>query len=211
MTGVEIEGGFARVGDGEWLVGPRQPAVFSGAAVRKPRRGWRVPDRQRLSLVAVSGGAASCSSAAAPFVTFIPCAAPVNAVSSKVLVAPARARTQARIVRPIPMSAKGAFCVTEFGSEWVVLATASRAARFNVDDGDTLSVRPEALAAWTGPLPTGFCPRLGILDMLLPRRPKELLLHFHGPCIVWAEGSAEPARTAAFAQAGARRAWGGVF
>ncbi len=69
------------------------------------------------------------------------------------------------------------------------MATASRTARLSVDDGDTLSVRPEAVVAWTGQRPTGFCPKLGIWDILLPRGPKDLLFNFHGPCIVWIEGS----------------------
>jgi hypothetical protein len=75
------------------------------------------------------------------------------------------------------------------GSAWVVMATASRTARLSVDDGDTLSVRPEAVVAWTGQCPTGFCPKLGIWDILLPRGPKDLLFSFHGPCIVWIEGA----------------------
>lgn len=72
---------------------------------------------------------------------------------------------------------------------WVVMATASRTARVPVADGDTLSVRPEAVVAWTGPRPSGFCPRLGLGDLFLPRPPKNLLLRFHGPCLVWLEGS----------------------
>lgn len=202
---VDIESGFAEVGEGEWLMAPRQPAVFAGAAVRRPRRGWRVPDRARLSLVSVSGGKAKCAAAGSPFLTFIPCAAPVSAVSSKVLVAPAAARSGAQTVRTIPMSVKGSFCATTFASEWVVLATASRTARVNVADGETLSVRPESVAAWTGPLPTGFCPKLGIWDVLLPRGPRDLLLHFHGPCTVWAEGSGGAASAAPFARDARRR------
>ena len=69
------------------------------------------------------------------------------------------------------------------------MATASRTARLSVEDGDTLSVRPEAVVAWTGQRPTGFCPKLGIWDILLPRGPKDLLYSFHGPCLVWIEGS----------------------
>ena len=69
------------------------------------------------------------------------------------------------------------------------MATASRTARVQVGEGDTLSVRPDAAVAWTGNHPTGFCPKLGLFDILLPRGPKDLLLHFHGPCVVWIEGS----------------------
>ena len=72
------------------------------------------------------------------------------------------------------------------------MATASRTARLQVADGDTLSVRPEAVVAWTGNRPTGFCPKLGLWDILLPRGPKNLLLHFHGPSVVWVEGSNVP-------------------
>ena len=58
-----------------------------------------------------------------------------------------------------------------------------------VEDGGTLSARPEAVVAWTGNRPTGFVRRLGIWDILLPRAPRDLMLHFHGPCIVWLEGA----------------------
>ena len=87
------------------------------------------------------------------------------------------------------MSGKGSLCVSQFGEEWVVMATASRTSRIQVPDGDTVSARPEAVVAWTGNRPTGFCPKLGLLDVLLPRGPKDLLLHFHGPCLVWVEGA----------------------
>ena len=69
------------------------------------------------------------------------------------------------------------------------MATASRTTRIVVEDGGTLSVRPGAIVAWTGGRPTGFVRKLGIWDMLLPRAPRDLMLHFHGPCIVWAEGA----------------------
>lgn len=69
------------------------------------------------------------------------------------------------------------------------MATASRTRRLSVEEGQTLSVRPEAVVAWTGKRPTGFCPKLGVLDMILPRGPKDLLLNFYGPGIVWVEGS----------------------
>ena len=48
-----------------------------------------------------------------------------NAVSSKVLLAPAGARKSARSVKLVPMSVRSAVCVTEFGSSWVVMATFS--------------------------------------------------------------------------------------
>ena len=47
-----------------------------------------------------------------------------------------------------------------------------------------------AMVTRLGPSPTGFVRRLGIWDILLPRTPRDLLLHFHGPCLVWVEGTA---------------------
>ena len=207
---VKIEGGFAEVGAGAWLMGRGQPAAFFGSAVRRRRRGWRVRDRSLLDLVETTA-AAKCADARRPFLTHIPCAALISAVSRKVLVAPAVARTGAELVKMIPMSVKGALCVTKFGLEdeskdtgdethvshppshghenrFVVMATASRTVRLQVADGDTLSVKPESVVAWTGNRPTGFCPKLGLWDILLPRGPRDLLLHFHGPSVVWVEG-----------------------
>ena len=85
------------------------------------------------------------------------------------------------------------------------MATASRTTRVSVEDGATLSVRPAAAVAWTGNRPTGFVRRIGILDVLLPRAPRDLLLHFHGPCIVWVEGARAPGRPAAGLQNFQRR------
>ena len=188
---VKIEGGFAEVGAGAWLMGRGQPAAFFGSAVRRRRKGFFLRDRSALDLVETTG-AAKCSDARRPFLTHIPCAAPISAASAKVLVAPAAARTGAEVVKMIPMSLKGSLCVTVFGENWVVLATASRTARLQVADGDTLSVRPESVVAWTGNSPTGFCPKLGLWDILLPRGPRDLLLHFHGPAVVWVEGAHVP-------------------
>ena len=130
-----------------------------------------------------------CSASACPFLTRIDCGVPVTAVSDKVLVAPAAARSGARLLRVVPMSFARSIRTTEFSSEWVVMATRSRTARVALADGESLGVRPEAAVAWTGARPTGFCPRLRLLDVLLPRGPRDLLLHFHGPAIVWIEGS----------------------
>ena len=139
-----------------------------------------------------------CSASACPFLTRIDCGAPVTAVSDKVLVAPAAARSGARLLRVVPMSFARSIRTTEFSSEWVVMATRSRTARVALADGESLGVRPEAAVAWTGERPTGFCPRLRLLDVLLPRGPRDLMLHFHGPAIVWIEGSEPlPLRTAA--------------
>ncbi|MCR5415067.1 MAG: hypothetical protein K6F50_10130 [Kiritimatiellae bacterium] len=186
----KIENGFAEVGPGEWLMGRSQPAASFEEAVRRRRTGWRVPDRCALDLVATSGNA-YCSDALKPFLTFLPCAAPISAVSAKVLVAPASARTGASFVRAVPMSVRGGVTVTEFGSEWIVLATKSRVRRIVVEDGATLSARPESVVAWKGPRPTGFCPKLRLMDILLPRGPRNLIFHFHGPSVVWVEGSVD--------------------
>ena len=198
---VAIEGGFAEVDAGAWLMSPAQPAAFLGEAVRRRRKGWVVRDRGHLDLVETTA-AAKCADAARPFLTHIPCAEPIFAVSAKVLVAPVSARIGAELVKVVPMSLRNALCVTVFEQVWVVMATASRTVRIQVPDGDTLSVRPEAVVAWTGNRPTGFCRKLGLFDILLPRGPKDLVLHFHGPCLVWAEGSTRRVPRAA------RSVWG---
>ncbi|MBR4189447.1 MAG: hypothetical protein IKQ55_05735 [Kiritimatiellae bacterium] len=210
---MDIANGFAAIGAGLWLLAPSQPAAFEGAMTRRRRTGWRVPDRAALDLVELDGPA-RCATAERPFLTHIPCAAPIHAVSAKVLVAPASARRGAEVVRPVPLSAKGSFCVTQFDhpgetsndstiqrsndptiqrpNAWVVMATAARTARVQVSEGGTLSVRPGCVVAWTGPRPTGYCPRLRLRDLILPRPPRDLLLHFHGPCLVWIEGTPAP-------------------
>jgi uncharacterized protein (AIM24 family) len=69
------------------------------------------------------------------------------------------------------------------------MATASRTARVALADGETLSVRPEAVVAWAGRRPTGFCPKISVWDVLLPRVPRALLFTFYGPGVVWIEGA----------------------
>ena len=211
---VTISGGFAEVESGRWLMGRGQPAAFLGTAVRRRRKGWRVRDRSSLDLVEVgspnpgAAGMAKCADSSRPFLTHIPCAAPVFAVSDKVLVAPAAARRDAQFVKVVPMSLSSSICVTEFGvpgdgeaprgdaeasggdSAWVVMATESRTCRLPLEDGQTLSARPDAVVAWTTKRPTGFCPRLSVWDVLLPRGPRDLMLTFYGPGVVWVEGSA---------------------
>ena len=187
---MKIENGFVEIDAGSWLLGHGQPAAFSGKAVRRVRKGWIVRDRGALDLVETSG-MAKCADKTRPFLTHIPCAAPISALSSKVLVAPSESRTGAQCVKLIPMSVSKSLCVTEFGSEWVVMATKSRTARVQIAEGETLSVRPEAIVAWSGAKPTGFCQRLGILDMILPSGPRNLLLTFYGPSIVWLEGAGD--------------------
>ena len=222
---VKIEGGFAEVEAGEWLVSRGQPAAFLGSFRRLRRTGLFVRDRAVLDRVR-TGGRSRFSSADAPFLTHIPCVDRVHAVSGKVLVAPASARIGAEMLKPIPMSVGGAFCVTVFGlveerrsaegaqrpesetalpsnSLWLVVATRSRTSRLVVEDGQTLSARPDAVVAWTGNRPTGFCAKLGLLDLVLPVAPRELFLNFHGPCVVWIEG----AKAAGRIQVG-RRAYG---
>ena len=190
---VKIEGGFAEVGAGEWLVSHGQPAASLGSFRRLRRKGWFVKDRAVLDCVR-TGGRSCFSVADAPFLTHIPCAEKISAVSSKVLVAPVGARTSAEVFRPVPMSVRGSFATTTFEHEWLVVATRSRTARLVVEDGQTLSARPDAVVAWTGNRPTGFCARLGLVDLLLPAAPRELALNFHGPCIVWIEGAKLPCR-----------------
>ncbi len=68
------------------------------------------------------------------------------------------------------------------------MATVSRTARIAVAEGETVSARPEAVVAWTGRNPTGFCPRISVWDVLLPRGARDLLLTFYGPGVVWVEG-----------------------
>ena len=207
---VEIANGFAEVGAGRWLMGRGQPAAFFGRAVRLRRKGWCVRDRSRLDLVETTASA-KCADSMRPFLTHIPCAAPISAVSSKVLVAPESARKDAQTVKAVPLSARSALCATIFdqpegdggASAWVVMATAGRTARVQLSDGDTLSVRPEAVVAWTGKRPTGFCPKLSIWDILLPRGPRDLLFTFYGPGVVWVEGVGG-SRFGATGRAGAR-------
>ena len=185
---VKIEGGFAEVRAGAWLMGRGQPAAFFGSAIRRRRTGFFLRDRSVLDLVETTA-TARCADARRPFLTHIPCATKISAVSSKALVAPAAAWTGSEVVRIVPLSMRNALCVTMFDGEWVVMATASRTARLQVADGDTLSARPEAVVAWTGNRPTGFCPKLGLLDVILPRGSRNLLFHFHGPTVVWVEGT----------------------
>ena len=108
---VTIANGFAGVDAGRWLMSRGQPAAFFGSAVRRRRKGWCVRDRGRLDLVETTGDA-TCADATRPFLTYVPCAEPVFAVSDKVLVAPAAARTNAHLVKTIHMSARRALCAT---------------------------------------------------------------------------------------------------
>ncbi len=189
MNDATIENGFATVGKGSWLVGAMQPTAVLGNCVPRSLKGWIVPDRMKLHIADVEG-TARCGMADRPFLTQITCAAPVTAVSAKLLVAPAAARKGSRMLRVIPLSFRNAICVTECESEWVVMATQSRTMRLSLEKEQVLSLRVESAVAWTTKPPTGFCPRITLWDILIPKkRERELMLHFYGPGIVWMEGS----------------------
>ena len=187
-----IENGFAKIGAGTWLVGASQPTAALGPCRPRALKGWIVPDRSKLHLVEAAGQLL-CASAKQPFLTQIPCAAPLTALSAKVLAAPAAARQGARVLRIIPFSFRNALCVTLFTSEWVVMATSSRTTRTVLKEGELLAARVESAVAWTTRPPTGFAPRIRLRDLLIPRpRDKNLMLHFYGPGVVWLEGSDAP-------------------
>ena len=200
-TEVEIANGFAKTAAGEWLAAPGQPAAAFGRFTEKGLRGFLVPDRAAVRRIEVARGASEENSslwfaaAERPFLTRLdaPPDDPLNLVSSKLLVAPVAARLGAQRIRPIPMSLRASFAVTSFRGGWAVAATASRVERIVVEAGQTLAVAPAALVGWIGKKPTGFCPRLGFLDLILPRTPRNFALDFHGEAVVWVEGAATPA------------------
>lgn len=191
MNEVEIANGCAKAPKGEWLLAAGQPAAHAGDCRLTGLRGFVVPDRSRLR-VAVATDEVYCSSATNPFLTRLdaPPDKPVSVVSGKVLIAPRSARTGARGIRLVPMSFRRTTVVTDFVGGWAVAATRSRVTRLALDEDATLCVRPDALVAWIGRDPTGFCRRLGVMDLLLPRLPRDLAFRFHGPAVVWFEGSA---------------------
>ena len=193
----EIENGFAKVGDGEWIAAAGMPAAFKGTvSPLRPRRPggvsfWRGvlhPDKSRLAFLSLQG-TMWCAVKARPFLTRIDLGERVHILTEKLLLAPLASRRDSRLVRVIPFSFRGAFCVTALETGWVLTATASRVTKAVLGEDETLAVKPEAAVAWTGNAPTGFCPRLRARDLFLPRVPKCLALHFHGPSIVWFEGS----------------------
>ena len=189
MQEATIENGFAKVGKGAWLVGAAQPSAVIGECVTRSLKGLLVPDRAHLHIAELTEKG-FFANAQKPFMTQIPCAAPLTVVSSKLLVAPAAARTGCRLLRVIPLSFRNAICTTECTSEWVVMATQSRTTRVSLEGGEILTVRIEAAVAWTTKPPTGFCPKIGIMDIIVPRKKdRNMMLHFCGPGIVWLEGS----------------------
>ena len=185
---VDIQNGMAATPAGTWLASRGQPAAHRGSVVTRGLRGLFVPDRAAYALVETAGEA-WFADATRPFLTHVPCAAPVSAVAAKVLVAPAKARSGAEIVRLVPLSWTGAVRATRFESEWVVFATRSRTAKAVLAEDEVFTVRADAAVAWTTRRPVGYVPRLRLGDVLLPRRRQaNLMMHFYGPGIVWFEG-----------------------
>ena len=154
------------------------------------QRGLFVPDRPHLR-VAVASGDVYCASADHPFLVRLdaPPDESLSVVSGKVLIAPKSARVGARGVGAVPMSLRRKTVVTDFRRGWAVAATRSRVTRVALSEENELLVRPDALVAWIGRDPTGFCRKLGIADLLLPRGPRDLAFRFHGPSVVWFEGA----------------------
>ena len=187
-----IENGFAKVAAGDWLMGQAQPVACEGRPSIGGMKGFFVPDRGFVRAVTLDAEA-YCASADAPFLTRLDALPdkPLKLASAKLLVAPRAARTGARSVRLVPMSLSRSLVVTEFLKGWVVAATRGRVTRVALEGGATLTVRPEAVVGWIGSDPSGFCPKLSVLDMILPRPPKNLAFSFHGPVTVWFEGSSE--------------------
>jgi len=188
-----LENGFVVLPSGDWLCGRTQPAACLGNATLAGLKGWLVPDRGCLQRLTTTG---KCwfSHQRQPFLTRLD-ALPdtsLHVVSAKLLVAPFECRKGASNLRLIPMNFRSGVVVTDLQGGWAIAATRSRVTRVTLEDGGTLTVHPEALVAWCGPRPTGFCPKLSIWDMLLPRRPARLCFSFHGPATIWFEGSAPP-------------------
>ena len=188
MNDPKIENGMAVTSAGTWLAARGQPAACRAGFREGGLRGLIVPDRAAYVLVETSGEA-WFADAGRPFLTHLTCAAPITAVSAKVLVAPAGARTGAEVVRLVPLSRTGSVRTTRFEHEWVVFATRSRVTRAVLEENEVFTVRADAAVAWTTRRPTGYVPRLRLRDIVLPRRRQaNLMMHFYGPGIVWFEG-----------------------
>lgn len=190
MSEVTIANGCVEAPAGTWLTGDVQPVACRNTVTVRSLKGLIVPDRASLKVV-TSSGTVWCADQRRPFLTRLD-ALPdekLSLVSAKLLIAPFEARVGSRNVKLIPMSFRGVTRVTELQSGWAVAATAGRVTRVALTEGESLMVRPEAVVAWVGRDPTGFCPKLTLLDMLLPRGPKRLAFSFHGPSVVWFEGA----------------------
>lgn len=189
-----IENGMAKLSAGTYLAGLGQPVACNGTFTEKALRGFIVPDRADVRVINSAATKLFFATAERPFLTRLEALPdkPLKLVSSKLLVAPFNSRTSAQTLKLVPMSFNKATPITEFtgGKDglWVIAATQSRTNKIVLEDGETMLVRPEALVAWIGKNPTGFCPKLSILDILLPRGPKNLAYTFHGPAIIWFEG-----------------------
>lgn len=185
-----LENGMAKAGAGTWLAGTDQPAACLGTARTTGLKGFIVPDRASVRQVETAGDA-WFASADRPFLTHLVALPdePLNVVSRKLLVAPFESRVKGLALRLIPLSFARSTPVTILQKGWALMATKSRTMRVTLKDGETLTVRPEALVAWIGKRPSGFCPKLRIIDILLPRGPRTLAYSFHGPATVWFEGA----------------------
>ncbi len=190
-----LEQGMARVVAGSYLAAEAQPVACFKTVKVSGLGGFIVPDRAALRTVETTGEA-YFASAESPFLTALTALpdTPLGVVSTKLLVAPREARQKGLSLKVIPMSFARAIPVTLLQKSWCVLATKSRVTRVTLEEGETLTVRPEALVAWIGKMPTGFCPKLRLIDIFLPRNPRNLALNFHGPATVWFEGSDKPKR-----------------
>lgn len=183
-----LQNGMAVVKAGTWLASRGQPTAYRGSAAFRGLKGIFVSDRASYAVVETNGEA-FFADGERPFLTHLPCAAPITAVADKVLLAPVGARTGAELVRLVPLSLRGAVRTTTFAREWLVLATKSRTTRVTLAEDEVFTVRADAAAAWTTKRPVGFVPRLRMRDVLLPRKRQEnLMMHFYGPGIVWFEG-----------------------
>lgn len=180
---------MAQLPAGDWLVGRGQPVAYKGDSTVRALRGWLAPDRAKLTRL-LAADTLYCGASTRPFLTRLDCASSLTVVSEKVLAMPHAAREKGTLLRLIPMSFRGALCVTHCKSLWAVMATASRTLMVTLQENEVLSVRREAAVAWTTRAPTGFCPRLRLRDILLPRPNRTALyLNFYGPGVLWLEGA----------------------
>lgn len=188
MNEPRIENGFAVTEAGSWLVGRGQPAAALGKFSVAGLKGFIVPDRRELAVLE-NEVEAYLSSASRPFLTHLTSVGQLSVVSSKILLAPLKARSEAKLLRVIPMSFRESFPVTRFKSDWVVTASVSRVKRIVLEEGEVLCVKRGAAVAWTGKDPVGVAGRVKLRDILIPKRKVSLALDFYGPQVVWTEGS----------------------